>query len=136
MCMFVCTAGGWNPSSSESQSGGVYESQEYLGQYMLLHFSNSEDVMENGIADQSIFGQDFLSRSLQFPQRCAQKLVSTARTLNIPCNRVLDVGCAVGGAVFEFAKENVDYALGVDISASFIKTANQMKELGRVDYYR
>lgn len=103
---------------------------------MLLHFANSDDVMEKGVADQSVFGQDFLSRSLQFPQRCAQKLISTARALGIPCDRALDVGCAVGGAVFEFAKENVSYTLGVDISASFIKTANDMKQLGKLDYYR
>lgn len=103
---------------------------------MLLHFANSEDVMENGVADQSIFGEEFLSRSLHFPQRCAQKLISSARALDIPCDRVLDVGCAVGGAVFEFAKEHVKYALGVDISASFIDTANQMKAEGKLAFYR
>lgn len=47
--------------------------------------------------------------------------------------KALDLGCAVGRAVFELTKE-FDEVVGVDISQSFINVARELKEFGSVKY--
>lgn len=49
--------------------------------------------------------------------------------------RALDLGCAVGRATFELAKE-FELVTGIDFSARFIRVALQLKEKGVVHYER
>jgi putative 4-mercaptohistidine N1-methyltranferase len=50
-----------------------------------------------------------------------------------PKNRALDIGCSVGRASFELARE-FDFVNGLDFSARFIRIAYQMQEKGVLRY--
>ena len=54
---------------------------------------------------------------------------SVANTRRRPRQKALDLGCAVGRASFELAKE-FDLVTGIDFSARFIRIALQLKEKG------
>jgi 5-histidylcysteine sulfoxide synthase/putative 4-mercaptohistidine N1-methyltranferase len=99
-----------------------YESQQLLNQYLLLHYGNVEDTITHLHAPEN---------SMAFPKRCAELLCNFT---NNP-ERVLDLGCAVGGTAFELARV-VPEVIGIDLSESFIKTANLMKTMGKIDYLR
>ena len=47
--------------------------------------------------------------------------------------RALDLGCAVGRAVFELSRR-FDEVVGVDISQSFINVAKEIREHGQISY--
>eukprot|EP01125_Pyxidicula_operculata_P015163 TRINITY_DN5122_c0_g1_i1.p1 TRINITY_DN5122_c0_g1~~TRINITY_DN5122_c0_g1_i1.p1 ORF type:complete len:235 (+),score=38.56 TRINITY_DN5122_c0_g1_i1:145-849(+) len=73
-----------------------------------------------------------IQESFNFPSRCAQlclKFKPEGRT----GLKAIDVGCAVGGASFELARE-CEKVVGVDFSQRFIDTANQIKENGGIEY--
>ena len=85
--------------SEDANNNNVYETDNLLSMYLGLHFplsgskENVSPIMDH--ANSPIHG-------LRFPQHVADLL----RSLN-PVrtnNRVLDVGCAVGGPSFELAK--------------------------------
>jgi len=101
-----------------------YETQRMLSDYLLLHYGDAKTQMP--------FAKEF-SVATNFPSRCAD-LVSYWTTKNkVSRDRVLDVGCAVGGASFELAK-CFDEVTAVDISQSFIDAANQLKRNGELTY--
>lgn len=67
-----------------------------------------------------------------FPKKCAELLTSAVAKHVTPtgnATKALDVGCSVGGASFELAKE-YDEVVGLDISPVFIQTANTLKDSG------
>lgn len=104
----------------------VYETQQLLNEYLLMHYGAPEDVMPFG------FGP---TGAVDFAQRCARMLNDAARVAGINGGRALDVGCAVGGAVFELAR-HFDAVTGVDLSKSFIDAADALRRDGRLDYAR
>lgn len=108
------------------QEGSDYESGELLAQYLLLHFGTPENILPfaGGPRD-----------ALNFPQRCAEAVTQTARQLKIPMESALDIGCAVGGASFALS-ESYQKVIGIDLSSSFIATADQMKTRGALEFDR
>ena len=48
-------------------------------------------------------------------------------------SRALDIGCAVGRASFELAREFSE-VIGIDFSHGFVKTCNALKQSGRMEY--
>ena len=66
-----------------------------------------------------------------FPAQCAAACGRYTREL--PRRKALDLGCAVGRASFELAKE-FDLVTGIDFSARFIRVALQLKEKGSVHF--
>ncbi len=66
-----------------------------------------------------------------FPARCAE--ICFQHTQGRPRHEALDLGCAVGRASFELARE-FDHVTGIDFSARFIRIALQLKEKGNVHF--
>jgi RimJ/RimL family protein N-acetyltransferase/SAM-dependent methyltransferase len=104
-----------------------YESCEAVDQYLALHFGQSGDV-----AAQTVRPAAQVDAALGFPQRCARLLCELAAR---HCGRkgrkarALDLGCAVGGAVFELSRA-FGFVRGVDLSASFVACAKQLRDSG------
>ncbi|MDZ4834872.1 MAG: 5-histidylcysteine sulfoxide synthase [Candidatus Melainabacteria bacterium] len=101
-----------------------YETDRMLSDYLLLHFGDSNIQMpfKSGPSEATLF-----------PTRCADLVTNWAEKLNLECDRVLDIGCAVGGASFHLA-EKFDHVTAIDLSQSFINLANKLKTEGEVAY--
>ncbi|MFH1980302.1 MAG: 5-histidylcysteine sulfoxide synthase [Pseudomonadota bacterium] len=68
---------------------------------------------------------------VNFPLACARLCLE--KMAGKPKNRALDLGCAVGRAAFELARE-FEFVNGLDFSARFIRVAFQMQEKGVIHY--
>lgn len=106
--------------------GSDYESTELLSQYLLLHFGTDQEVLSLGEGP---------TETLRFPQRCAQILTETAQRLQVPMNKALDLGCAVGGSAFALSASFKE-VVGVDLSSSFIETARRLQNGEAVPFRR
>jgi len=91
----------------------MYETDAAVSQYCEAHYGPT------------YFGVD------NFSVNCVQLCLEYMR--GRPRKRALDLGCAVGRATFELAKE-FEFVTGLDFSARFIRIAIQMQEKG-VTYY-
>jgi 5-histidylcysteine sulfoxide synthase/putative 4-mercaptohistidine N1-methyltranferase len=91
----------------------MYESDRAVSQYCEAHYGSS------------MFGVP------SFQQRCAQRCIEVMT--GKPKKRALDLGCSVGRATFELARE-FDFVNGLDFSARFIRIAYQMQEKGVIRY--
>ena len=84
-----------------------YESPDALGHYLLLHFGSRDDTCRYPLPSEGVLG---------FPHRCATLVRDTARQLDLPRARALNLGCAVGGAAFsslvtsEWCSESIQHA--------------------------
>ena len=106
---------------SASEPTNVYETDESLNMYLGLHYPTSG--AKEGVSP-ILTHTNAPIHGTRFPQRVAALLLSLEpeRTNN----KALDMGCAVGGASFELAKQfrQVD---AFDFSASFVNAAKQMQ---------
>lgn len=89
-----------NATSNEGlEEKNLYETDDLLDMYLGLHFprsgsnENVQPIMDHEGAP---------IHALRFPQRVAELLISL--NPHRTTNRVLDIGCAVGGSSFELAK--------------------------------
>jgi len=112
--------------SAADSTRNIYESQQMLHDYLLLHYGPAEDTMPYAFGPRD---------AIDFPTRCAQLVLDSATELDIKTERAIDIGCAVGGAVFELAR-NYQEVVGIDLSESFIQAANTLKQEGQLDYFR
>lgn len=104
--------------STASSGSQVYESKRAVQEYLLFHYGKDKDVIPFDIP---------IDFALSFTQRSALLCQQTVTKANGACNRVLDVGCAVGGLSFELSKY-FNEVVGIDFSQSFVDAANEMKE--------
>lgn len=100
-----------------------YESKTILHQYLLFHYGSERDQ----------FGSWPPPAPSDYPGRCAQAALQ--RFGPGRPQRALDVGCAVGGSTFALARE-IPTVLGLDLSETFIRAANQLKTEGRATVER
>ena len=91
----------------------MYETDSAVSQYCEAHYGKSYFGVPN------------------FPARCAA--ICFQYTQGRPRLKALDLGCAVGRAAFELAKE-FDHVMGIDFSARFIRVALQLKDKGNAYY--
>lgn len=98
-----------------------YESRRYLGEYLLFHYGQPRDLCPFHFAPAEAF---------HFHRRIVEQCLPPLRFAQP--TRGLDIGCAVGRLTFELAGV-VDYALGVDNSASFIRAARRMGKAHRLN---
>ncbi len=103
-------------------SGGYYESERGLGEYLLFHYGAAEEILPYA------FGP---KEALHFPVRCVSQCLDTSAL--VPNARALDIGCAVGRATFELARWCGE-VVGIDFSERFIRTASHLKTEGVVDF--
>ena len=91
----------------------MYETDALVSQYCEAHYGSSYFGVEN------------------FPVHLAR--LALAAIGERPKKRALDLGCAVGRATFELARE-FGFVNGLDFSARFIRIAFQMQEKGIIHY--
>ena len=91
----------------------MYETDSAVSQYCEAHYGKTYFDVPN------------------FPAQCAAACFQY--TQGRPRRKALDLGCAVGRASFELAKE-FDLVTGIDFSARFIRVALQLKEKGNVHF--
>ena len=91
----------------------MYETDASVSQYCEVHYGQTYFGVEN------------------FPAKCARICLEYMKTRHR--KRALDLGCAVGRATFELARE-FDFVTGLDFSARFIRIALQLREKGVTRY--
>jgi putative 4-mercaptohistidine N1-methyltranferase len=111
---------------TSAQKKDRYETDALLNQYLLFHFGSEEEQRDAEIS--ALVGhpqvQQFVPATVALVKQFASRR-----------ERVLDLGCAVGGASFALSRSFKD-VVGLDYSQSFIDAANAMKQHGRLDYVR
>lgn len=115
-----------NPASDAkiitSGSGVDYETSEMLNKYMLMHFGE----------DGQIFDKSFkitFPPVVNLPVKCAELVNKYAADKT----SALDLGCAVGRASFELAR-NFKNVVGIDYSKDFIHAAEALRQNGKLQY--
>jgi 5-histidylcysteine sulfoxide synthase/putative 4-mercaptohistidine N1-methyltranferase len=101
-----------------------YETESIFNEYMTLHFGAPEMQMPFK------FGPENAS---QFPQRCAELLISWCQKLGVPMEKAIDLGCSVGGSTFKLA-QSFENVVGIDFSQRFIDAANALKNEHKLEY--
>lgn len=91
----------------------MYETDQAVSQFCELHYGTNYFGVES------------------FPAQCAK--ICLELMVDRPKRKVLELGCSVGRASFEFAKE-FDKVHGLDFSARFIRIAFQLQEKGYTRY--
>lgn len=88
----------------------VYESDRYVGEYLLFHYGKVKEILPwaGGPVD-----------ALDFPVRTVAHFSSGT------AGRALDVGCAVGRSALELSRTN-DEVIGIDFSNAFVEAARQI----------
>lgn len=114
------------PASGTKQTQADYELESWTAPYLHLHFPPSQSTPA-WVPDSA----------MDFPARCAQKVIETASIVGAGRGAALDLGCAVGGASFELATRKGGYesVVGVDFSDAFINLAKQMQQDGQIQYH-
>jgi 5-histidylcysteine sulfoxide synthase/putative 4-mercaptohistidine N1-methyltranferase len=114
------------PSRSSSGGSGpaLYESQDLVNRYMLMHWGTHEEILKD---------VPEVSRPdvVHLPRKCAELVFEYASGFG----RALDLGCAVGRAGFEMARR-FSCVQGIDYSHEFVERANQLKHARESRYWR
>ncbi len=99
-----------------------YETKTILEQYLLFHYGADQDLLPFPFGPQ---------HSLHFPVRCVTECLDVKA---LPSNaKGLDLGCSVGRSSFELAR-HCKSVLGVDSSQTFISAAQEIQEMGQLEY--
>ena len=98
----------------------VYESDRYVGEYLLFHFGKPKELLNwpGGPVE-----------ALDFPVR------TVGHFSGEEVGRALDVGCAVGRSTFEMSRRARE-VIGIDFSAAFIDFAERMRRGERLGFDR
>ena len=104
----------------------IYETDRLLAEYLLFHYGTAQETMPYA------FGP---MEALDFPARCARLCFDDDAAAPQPHTRALDIGCAVGRATFELAR-NCESVTGIDFSQRFIEAACELKMTGTHWYRR
>ncbi|MFZ3475737.1 5-histidylcysteine sulfoxide synthase [Streptomyces sp. 4.24] len=99
-----------------------YLSETALAQYLMLHYDTGEGPWPAELAP-----------ATGFIQRVSTLLVNAAAGEGTALNRVLDAGCAVGGAALELSG-HAEEVVGIDTSGLFIDTARRIVRDGQAGY--
>ncbi|MBX9770716.1 MAG: 5-histidylcysteine sulfoxide synthase [Candidatus Obscuribacterales bacterium] len=109
-----------NPNVVSNQ----YETQLLVDQYMLLHFGDKDNQMPYAKGP---------AEALEFPSRCADLLIEWTKKLSLPQEKVLDIGCAVGGSSFRLVQA-FKHVEAIDLSEAFITAAKTLQSQGHYQY--
>ncbi len=113
-------------SQDPAESSNKYETSQLVDQYLLFHYGTALEQSDSGIRERVGHPDsgDFVVHTADLMNR-----YTTGR------NRALDLGCAVGRASFELAR-NFSEVIGLDYSASFVGSARHLKAHGKLTYRR
>ena len=98
----------------------VYESERYVGEYLLFHYGSAEEILPWPGGPRE---------ALDFPVR------TVGHFSEGEVERALDVGCAVGRSTLEMSR-CANEVIGIDFSKAFISTAEKVRTGGTVRYER
>lgn len=135
--------GSWISTGNESIRNSRYAFRRHFYQFAGIRYVESENPViqrDNRYeTDKAVteyiefhYGAEYLGIE-NFPKKCAEICIQSAKTLGIPLKKAMDLGCAVGRTTFELAKE-FEEVTGIDLSARFFQFAVRVKEQGKVRY--
>jgi putative 4-mercaptohistidine N1-methyltranferase len=135
--------GSWISTGNEATRDSRYAFRRHFFQHAGLRYIESDqpvrirvDVYETdrSVAQycESHYGEDYFDVP-NFPKAMSQLCLQLMK--DRPRNRALDLGCAVGRATFELAREFSE-VIGLDASARFIRMGVELKEKGYIRYTR
>ncbi len=110
-----------NTSGSE-----IYETQEMLNKYLLMHWGSEKEIWEN-VPQSKLAAPEIVN----LPLKCAELVAQYTSEFN----SALDIGCAVGRSTFEMSK-NFKNVVGIDYSHEFIEAATTLQNTGEISYFR
>jgi len=110
--------------STAASGSQVYESKRAVHEYLLFHYGRQADIIPVNFD---------ASSALDFSTRIANSAKQLAEKYGAGKSRVLDLGCAVGGASFQLSR-HFDTVVGIDFSQHFVDAANQMKVEGSMPF--
>jgi putative 4-mercaptohistidine N1-methyltranferase len=133
--------GSWISTGNEATRDARYAFRRHFFQHAGLRYVESEQPVsvrvnvyetDRRVAQycESHYGKDYFGVA-NFPQTMSQLCLDLMQ--DRPRRRALDLGCAVGRASFELARE-FDEVMGLDFSARFIRIGVELKETGCVRY--
>lgn len=133
--------GSWIATGNEATRDSRYAFRRHFFQHAGLRYVQSEQplVMPEAMYEtdsavsqycEAHYGKTYFDVP-SFPSQCAAACFQYAQAH--PRRKALDLGCAVGRASFELAKE-FDFVTGIDFSARFVRVARQLKEMGNVHF--
>lgn len=109
------------------QKDNVYEQLSILNEYLTLHYAPAAIQMPHA------FLAPVAASLTHFPQRCADVVTEWSAKLGIAQERVLDIGCAVGGSAFKLAK-TYQHVEAIDLSEQFIDHATKIQTHGQLTF--
>jgi len=133
--------GSWISTGNEATRDSRYAFRRHFFQHAGLRYVRSDQPLR---MPQAMYETDAaVSQYCEFhygktyfgvPNFAAQCVAACCRhTQDRPRRRALDLGCAVGRASYELARE-FESVTGIDFSARFIRVALQLKEKGAAHY--
>lgn len=133
--------GSWISTGNEATRDSRYAFRRHFFQHAGFRYVESEQPLPTAEAmyetDGAVsqyceahYGDTFFNVA-NFPATCATICLELME--GRPKKRALDLGCSVGRASFELAKE-FEFVSGLDFSARFIRMAYQMQEKGLIRY--
>jgi putative 4-mercaptohistidine N1-methyltranferase len=96
-----------------------YESRRLVDEYLFFHYATFAEAAGTLPVPHEAWG---------FPRRVVTELLDSSA----PAARALDIGCAVGASSFELARL-VPEVTGIDFSSAFIRTAEELKRMGKLE---
>jgi hypothetical protein len=110
----------------------VYETDRAVHEYIQFHYGDPTDLMPYSSfrTDPKIVEAFAFTRRLA--HMCTLHNIAGASEGKSK-TRVLDLGCAVGGASFELQR-HFDEVMGLDYSSAFVEAAQHMQKTGRYTY--
>lgn len=133
--------GSWISTGNEATKDSRYAFRRHFFQHAGFRYVEAEQPLETAEAmyesDTAVsqyceahYGATFFGVP-NFPKECADICLNLMA--HKPKKRALDLGCSVGRATFELARE-FEFVNGLDFSARFIRIAYQMQEKGVIRY--
>ncbi len=133
--------GSWISTGNEATRDSRYAFRRHFFQHAGFRYVEADQPLEEPQAmyetDSAVsqyceahFGRNYFGVA-NFPATCAR--ICLELMADRPKNRALDLGCSVGRASFELAKE-FQFVNGLDFSARFIRIGHQLQEKGSVRY--
>lgn len=133
--------GSWISTGNEATRDARYAFRRHFFQHAGFRYVQAEQPLEvpqamyetDGAVSQyceAHYGKTFFNVA-NFPAACVA--ICLEHMQGKPKNRALDLGCSVGRASFELARE-FGFVNGLDFSARFIRIAYQMQEKGILRY--
>jgi len=133
--------GSWISTGNEATRDSRYAFRRHFFQHAGLRYVRSEQPL---VMPEAMYETDFAVSQyceahygksyFNVPNFSAQCAAACRQyTQGRPRHKVLDLGCAVGRASFELARE-FEAVTGIDFSARFIRIAWQLKEKGKIHF--